>query len=84
MKSREELGDIRGKTGSGRYYNRSGLTFAYQGIQYFIGNRKLFGVNGINVEEQEEHLQKEEEQGQTAVLIGNEEKVLGLFPLRMW
>ncbi len=80
-KAREELGDIEEKPDQADIITGQGLTFAYQGIQYFIGNRKLFGVNGINVEEQEEHLQKEEEQGQTAVLIGNEEKVLGVISI---
>ncbi|NLY10253.1 MAG: cadmium-translocating P-type ATPase [Firmicutes bacterium] len=58
-----------------------GLTFYFEGKKYLIGNRKLFQNAGIDTTEYEEHLQAEEEQGQTAVMVGDEERVLGIISL---
>ncbi|WMM25073.1 HAD-IC family P-type ATPase [Tissierella sp. MB52-C2] len=47
-----------------------------------IGNRKLMLENNISLgEDIEKHLQTEEEKGQTAVIVGNTEKVLGIISI---
>ena len=58
-----------------------GLTFYFEGKKYLVGNRKLFQNAGIDTTEYEEHLQAEEELGQTAVMVGDEERVLGIISL---
>lgn len=58
-----------------------GLKFEYQDRQYLIGNRKLFQSEGIEIDEQEEYLQLQERKGQTAVLVGDTQRVLGVISL---
>lgn len=60
-----------------------GLTFQLEGKTYLIGNRKLFDANGINIDDGEyaAYLRSEEEQGQTAVIVGDTERVLGIISI---
>jgi len=60
-----------------------GITFQVDGKAYLIGNRKLFEANGIKISssEYEAYLHSEEEQGQTAVIVGDIEKVLGIISI---
>jgi len=60
-----------------------GITFRLEGKAYLIGNRKLFEANGIKISdsEYEAYLHNEEEKGQTAVIVGDTEKVLGIISI---
>ena len=58
-----------------------GLTFKLGGKLYLIGNRKLFNENAIDIEKQEARLKIEEERGRTAVLVGDDERVLGVISI---
>lgn len=60
-----------------------GITFQLDEKAYLIGNRKLFEANGIKIRgsEHEAYLHSEEEQGQTAVIVGDTEKVLGIISI---
>lgn len=47
-----------------------------------IGNRKLLQANGITIEESvEEYIQREEAQAQTAVLVADNNKILGIISI---
>lgn len=58
-----------------------GISFTYEGQQFFIGNRKLFAAYGLQSDKYEYDLAAEEEQGQTAVMIGNTKGVLGIISI---
>ena len=58
-----------------------GLQFKWNGTTYFIGNRKLFREQNIPIDMPEEYLQSEEEKGQTAVMVGDTERVLGIISI---
>lgn len=78
-KAEEELGIIEEKPEAANIITGQGLTFTYEGETYLIGNRKLFAENNINIEAQKAYLKMEEDKGQTAVIIGNAERVLGVI-----
>ncbi|MDD2426586.1 MAG: cation-translocating P-type ATPase [Eubacteriales bacterium] len=58
-----------------------GLAFTYEGIEYFIGNRKLLDDQNIDYSSHEEYLNAEEELGQTAVIMASEDKVNGIISI---
>jgi Cd2+/Zn2+-exporting ATPase len=77
----EKLGVITETAGKTEIITGQGILFKTGGKSYLIGSRKLFEANGINIERQEEYLKSEEEKGQTAVLLGDMEKVLGIISI---
>lgn len=80
-KALEKLGDIHDVPDDAEIITGQGLKFSYDGETYYIGNRKLFESNGISVGEQEDYLRKEEEKGQTAVIIGNQKSIKGIISI---
>ena len=78
-KAIEKLGAINESPSDAEIITGQGLKVVIDGKTYLIGNRKLFSTNGISTENQEEYLGTEEEKGQTAVIIGNEVRVLGII-----
>lgn len=59
-----------------------GLKALVAGETILIGNRKLMDESGIKITEQiEEDLQNEENNGQTAILIANQQKILGIISI---
>jgi Cd2+/Zn2+-exporting ATPase len=80
-KAVEELGNIDEKPEGAEIITGQGLRFKFGGEIYFIGNRKLFEQNGIDFKDIETYLIKEEEKGQTAVIMGNNERVLGIISI---
>ncbi len=58
-----------------------GLTFTSDGSDYLIGNRKLFTENGIALHDYEAYISSEEEKGQTVVVIGDKQRVLGVISI---
>lgn len=58
-----------------------GLAFTFEGQQYLIGNRKLFDSEGIDISTHEQELREEEEKGQTAVIVGTQEEILGIISI---
>ena len=80
-KALEKLGNIDEKPESAEIITGQGLRFKFGGEIYFIGNRKLFEQNGIDFKDIETYLIKEEEKGQTAVIMGNSERILGIISI---
>jgi Cd2+/Zn2+-exporting ATPase len=58
-----------------------GLKVVVEGKTILIGNRKLFAENAVNIEEQENYIRSEEEQGQTAVLVGDLSGLWGVISI---
>lgn len=58
-----------------------GLSFVFEGGEYYIGSRRLFEDEGIGIAQYEEYLQSEEGKGQTAVIIGTREKIYGIISI---
>lgn len=56
-----------------------GLIVTIEGKKYFIGNRKLFHENNIEIGSKEDYIRTEEEKGQTAIIIGDKNQVLGVI-----
>jgi Cd2+/Zn2+-exporting ATPase len=56
-----------------------GLEFTYKNNKYFLGNRKLFSTKEVN--NVREYLESEESHGQTVVMIGTENKILGIISI---
>lgn len=58
-----------------------GIIFIYEGVEYYIGNRKLLESKGIPLGSHEEYLISEEEKGQTAVIVGSKESIYGIISI---
>ena len=58
-----------------------GLTFTLDGTDYLIGNRKLFEQTEIDLASYEDYLQSEETKGQTAVILGTTQDILGVISI---
>ncbi|HOE57320.1 MAG TPA: HAD-IC family P-type ATPase, partial [Bacillota bacterium] len=58
-----------------------GLKAVINGKTILIGNRKLFAENGIEIGEKEGYIKAEEEQGQTAVIVGDPEGIIGVISI---
>lgn len=58
-----------------------GIVFTYENKEYYVGNRKLMESQGISINSYEEYLAKEEEKGQTAVIVGRKESVYGIISI---
>ncbi|AKG33327.1 heavy metal translocating P-type ATPase [Paenibacillus durus] len=77
----EKLGSIKEEPKDVKIITGQGLMFTTGAKFYMIGNRKLLEVNGVNIEDVEGYLKSEEEKGQTAVIIGDIERVLGIISI---
>ncbi|KUO72416.1 MAG: HAD family hydrolase [Desulfosporosinus sp. BRH_c37] len=77
----QKLGALKEVPEEAELITGQGLSFKFGGKTYWIGNRKLFEANGINIENQEEYLRSEENKGQTAVIVGDRERVLGIISI---
>lgn len=56
-----------------------GVQGSLDGVQYFLGNRKLMEKQGIGIKEQESALQKLEDDGKTAMLLTTTESIIGII-----
>lgn len=80
-KAVEKLGKIEDVPEEAEIITGQGLKFTFKGKVYYIGNRKLFAASGISTEQQEDYLGSEEEKGQTAVLVGDVERIYGIISI---
>ena len=80
-RAKETLGDINESPENAEILTGLGLKFNIGDQLYYIGNRKLFTQNKINIEEYEQYLRDEEDKGQTAVIVGNNTRVLGIISI---
>ncbi|HHV44681.1 MAG TPA: cadmium-translocating P-type ATPase [Firmicutes bacterium] len=58
-----------------------GLSFSLDDTRYYIGNRKLFQDQGVDLSDYEAYLAREEEQGQTAVIVGTKDTIYGIISI---
>lgn len=58
-----------------------GIVFTMSATTYLIGNRKLFAERSVPFDAHEAHLQREEEKGQTVVIVGDTERVIGAISI---
>lgn len=58
-----------------------GLAFTFEGKEYYIGNRKLFADESIDITKYEDYLDNEEEKGQTSVIIGTKDGIYGIISI---
>ncbi len=77
----DRIGVVRDAPENAEMLPGRGLTFKLGGKRYLIGNRNLFNENAIDIEKQEARLKSEEEKGRTAVLVGGDERVLGVISI---
>ncbi len=61
------------------YIQGKGVSFTFEGESYFIGNRKLFEENGIDLTVALDDIYSEEHEKRTAVIVGTSERVIGLI-----
>lgn len=77
--ARERLGDFDGAVESANIAAGLGIVFSLRGEVYYIGNRKLFIDNKIDISGHEEYLIAEEEKGQTVIIAGGKNGVFGII-----
>ncbi len=58
-----------------------GLTFDLNSVSYFVGNTTLMKENGIDISDTEPLFTAQQEQGQTAIWVGANGKVLGIISI---
>ena len=80
-KAEKEIGEIDAVPEEAEIITGQGLKAVIEGKTYLIGNRKLFSANGVDIKAWEEYLKKEEDKGQTSVIVGNTENVLGIISI---
>ena len=81
QKAEENLGTIPEMPEDMEIITGQGIQFKWNRKTYLIGNRKLFQEQNIQIDMQEDYLQSEEAKGQTAVMIGDTERVLGIISI---
>ncbi len=76
-----DLGPINDVPEDAEIITGQGLKVVIEGETYLMGNRRLFQDYNVPFNEVDEYLKTEEEKGQTAVIIGNLERVLGVISI---
>ena len=80
-RAEEELGPIKSKPENAEIITGQGLKVVIEGKTYLIGNRRLFNENNVDINDIEDYLNLEEEKGQTAVIVGSLEEILGIISI---
>lgn len=80
-RAEEELGSIGDRPEEVEIITGQGLKFVIGGKRYLVGNRRLFDDNGVEFRNIEEYLISEENKGQTAVIVGDFKRVLGIISI---
>lgn len=80
-KAKLDLGSIDEMPESTEIITGKGLKAVIDGREILLGNRKLFLDNNISTDMVEDYLASQEDKGQTAVIIGNSERILGVISI---
>lgn len=81
-KGEEELGPINEKPEETEIITGQGMKVKIRGGNYLIGNRKLLAENRVKLTLAEEnYIRKEEERGQTVILVADEQNILGAISI---
>ena len=81
QKAEQQLGKVSEMPEDVEIITGQGLQFKWSDQTYLIGNRKLFHERHIAIGPLEKYLQLEETKGQTAVMIGDTKRVLGIVSI---
>lgn len=76
-----DLGPINDVPEDAEIITGQGLKVVIEGNTYLMGNRRLFQLYNVPFKDVDEYLKTEEEKGQTAVIIGTLERVLGVISI---
>jgi len=80
-KATEKLGPIHEAPEQTEILAGMGLKFRLNGVNYYIGNRKLLQDCGISIETHEQDIAAEEEMGRTVVIVGANGVVCGIISI---
>ncbi len=80
-RAEEELGLIDDRPDEVEIITGQGIKFIVDGEKYLVGNRRLFEDNQVEFRDMDEYLISEENKGQTAVIVGNLNRVLGIISI---
>ncbi len=80
-KAEEQHGSITEVPLNAQMITGQGISYTHDNTEYFIGNRKLFSENSIDLSSQKTLIQSEEDKGQTVVVIGTKEKINGIISI---
>ena len=80
-KAKEKSIDINHEIENVNIITGQGIKFNYLKKTYFIGNRKLLIDNQISVYAYDRYLQEQEENGNTVVIVSDDEKVIGIISI---
>lgn len=81
-RAEKDLGKIKDIPEESEIVTGQGIKTKIEGRTILIGNRKLFLENKVNISEDiEMYLQSEEDKGQTAIIIGDKERILGVISI---
>lgn len=80
-KAKEKSIDINHEIENVNIITGQGIKFNYLKKSYFIGNRKLLIDNQISVYAYDRYLQEQEENGNTVVIVSDDEKVIGIISI---
>lgn len=74
-----KLGVIEELPNESQIITGQGIEFLYGDNWYYLGNRKLMQSKGHNLDQVELELQKEEDKGQTVIMLANADHILGII-----
>lgn len=80
-KAKEQNIDINHEIENVMIITGQGIKFNYLKKSYLIGNRKLLIDNQISIYAYEVYLQEQEENGNTVVIVSDDEKVIGIISI---
>ncbi len=80
-KAEEDLGKLVNVPEETEIIAGQGLKTHIEGKAVFIGNRRLFEENNVAIGDKEDYIRSEEEKGQTVIIVGNPQGVLGIISI---
>ncbi len=80
-RAEKDLGQLSETPEAADIITGQGLRAVIDGKTILIGNRKLFTENGVEIGEKEAYIRVEEEQGQTAVIVGDLTGISGVISI---
>lgn len=80
-KADEQLGPISQIPEESKIIPGQGLKVVIDGRTILVGNRKLLLENNVDITDKQEYIESEEEKGQTVVIVGDHEEVLGIISI---
>lgn len=80
-RAEEDLGKLMDVPEETEIITGQGLKAHIEGKTLLIGNRRLFAENNVAIGDKEDYIRSEEEQGQTVIIVGNLQEVLGIISI---